>query len=107
MKLINIVCPNCKTNLELEGTQQDWAGQTIDCPKCKTKVAIPDAPRQTGILKIKDAAKIISITCPSCSKRTVIDQSQHQELSGKWLNAQNAKTIFIFLLLSRHVPIVE
>ena len=43
--IITVVCDGCNTNLELEGTQQDWAGQEVECPSCGNKLTIDDATR--------------------------------------------------------------
>ncbi|OGV66124.1 MAG: hypothetical protein A2283_15270 [Lentisphaerae bacterium RIFOXYA12_FULL_48_11] len=38
---MNITCPKCKVNLELEGSSQEWDGQTVQCPECKVSLRIP------------------------------------------------------------------
>lgn len=44
--LITIVCDGCDTNLELEGSYQEWDGQEIECPNCGHKLVVeaPKAP---------------------------------------------------------------
>jgi DNA-directed RNA polymerase subunit M/transcription elongation factor TFIIS len=47
----DIKCPSCSTELELEGSRQEWDGQVFACPVCRThlrvlKPSIGD-PRET------------------------------------------------------------
>jgi uncharacterized protein YbaR (Trm112 family) len=36
----DLKCPSCSTELELEGSKQEWEGQVFACPACKTHLRI-------------------------------------------------------------------
>jgi hypothetical protein len=52
---VKITCSSCRHSLELEGSERDWSGQTIVCPKCSQDIVIPGTDPS------------IDATCPSCS----------------------------------------
>ncbi|MEI6217808.1 MAG: hypothetical protein WCP86_02820 [bacterium] len=57
--LTTIVCDGCNTNLELEGSYQEWAGHEIECPSCGHKLVV-EAPKVTAT-STAGARK-----CPGC-----------------------------------------
>lgn len=42
--MFNLKCPSCATELELEGDRQEWEGQVVNCPVCRTNLRISKAP---------------------------------------------------------------
>lgn len=88
---VNITCPSCKNNLELEGSEQDWGGQVVVCPKCSQDIPIP---RTTPS---------IDVTCPSCS--TVLELAPPaKEWIGKIVMCPSCNSAFTFISASKTCP---
>lgn len=55
--------PDCDTTLALEGSRIDWAGETVECPNCSTKIIIP------GIQIKGQSESLQPSTCPYCGEQ--------------------------------------
>lgn len=77
-----IICPGCSSNIELEGNQQEWAGQTIECPECNAPIQLeaeeetaPEPePKKVYLQNSSPVSSPVNASpnsCPSCSSNNI------------------------------------